>query len=141
MGFLYKKIKARHNGNKINEIATSEGVFSSQQNISLAGVHYFQKLYNCRHPPCSTPPSYLLEISITNEKIKKFVFSYPSSSALGPAGCTFEFYKNSWDIIGSHICSAMKSYFISSYMPRQFRYLGLPIFIKRPIYAYFHPLL
>ncbi|PKU61258.1 Putative ribonuclease H protein [Dendrobium catenatum] len=111
LGFLYARIKTRANSSKIREIFTDEGHFNSPPEVAKAIVDHFKKLYNPLDHVHShnnlfacgdSIPNHLIApliAPISDTEIKQVVFAGPSSSAPGPDGFTFEFYKGAWEVI------------------------------------------
>ncbi|PKU84697.1 Putative ribonuclease H protein [Dendrobium catenatum] len=130
LGFLYARIKTRANINRIKEITTDEGHFSSPPDIVKAIVEHFRKLFNPQQPAFNpdfhfpvgyTVPNFLMSslvAPVTDDEIKQVVFSEPSSSSPGPDGYTFEFYKGTWDITGFYVINAVKNFFTAGHLPR-----------------------
>ncbi|KAL2934380.1 LINE-1 retrotransposable element ORF2 protein [Bienertia sinuspersici] len=55
----------------------------------------------------------LLQAPITDEEIKKAMFSIPGSKSPGPDGYNSSFFKATWEVTGSEICEAIKDFFCS----------------------------
>ncbi|PKU86799.1 Putative ribonuclease H protein [Dendrobium catenatum] len=55
---------------------------------------------------------------VSDMEIHNVVLAGSSSKAPGPDGFTFEFYKDAWDIIGGHVCRAIKNFFSTDFLPR-----------------------
>ncbi|PKU64842.1 Putative ribonuclease H protein [Dendrobium catenatum] len=129
LGFLYARIKSRGNHNRISELTTTDGTFSTHKEIAIAAISYFKNLYNTPTPCCpylsnlpagaTIPPHLILPLiaSVTNEEIKTVVFSGPNASSPGPDGFTFSFYKKSWEVIGLYVCNAVKHFFSMGTLP------------------------
>ncbi|XP_074299745.1 uncharacterized protein LOC141630901 [Silene latifolia] len=49
----------------------------------------------------------LLNIPVTADEIKKYLFSIPSNKSPGPDGYSSHFYKDAWDIMGNDICESV----------------------------------
>ncbi|PKU63676.1 Putative ribonuclease H protein [Dendrobium catenatum] len=130
LGFLYAKIKSRNNQNIIREIQTDQGTFSTHSSIAEAVISHFQRFYS---PPVSGNwerdsmpvgkciPSELvpsLTLPFTDVEIKRTFFSGKTKASPGPDGFTYDFYKKSWVLLGPKICKAVRSFFITGFMPR-----------------------
>lgn len=48
---------------------------------------------------------------ITNDEVKTAVFNIGAEKSSGPDGMTTEFYQKYWDIVGSSVIKAVKSFF------------------------------
>ncbi|KAI0515490.1 hypothetical protein KFK09_008154 [Dendrobium nobile] len=142
--FLYSRINVRHNSNLIRSITTVEGTYNTKIEISNAIVNHFQNLFNTTQPPNSTnriAPIHLklpldaipqLVTPITIEEIKTALFSSPNSSAPGPDGYTFEFYKTSWNTIGRQLCEAVLAFFSTGSLPKHAKATAIALIPKRP---------
>ena len=56
---------------------------------------------------------------ITQEKIKRAIFSMNDAKAPGPDGFKSLFYKKAWNIVGSNVVEAVESFFNSGCMLRK----------------------
>ncbi|PKU73637.1 Putative ribonuclease H protein [Dendrobium catenatum] len=142
--FLYSRINVRHNSNQINCITTAEGTFSNPDDINRAIVNHFQKVFNSTAPltqsskappihhllPSSSIPG--LVAPVTVDEIKNVIFSSPACSAPGPDGYTFEFYKSTWNTIGSQLTDAVMSFFSTGSMPKHAKATAIALIPKRP---------
>ncbi|XP_074315221.1 uncharacterized protein LOC141651405 [Silene latifolia] len=60
---------------------------------------------------CTDEHKQLLLSPVTNEEIKKAMFSIPNHKAAGPDGYSSAFFKDVWDIVGDAVCLAIKDFF------------------------------
>ncbi|XP_010430851.1 PREDICTED: uncharacterized protein LOC104715105 [Camelina sativa] len=60
----------------------------------------------------------LLTHDVTNEEIRRVLFSMPSSKSPGPDGFTTEFFKESWSIVGEDFLVAVQSFFQTGFLPK-----------------------
>ncbi|XP_020675000.2 uncharacterized protein LOC110094177 [Dendrobium catenatum] len=123
LGFLYAKIKNRGNINRIKEITTSEGHFSTLDDVGSAIISHFKTIFNSPNPLNASldsipigntmPPQFFESLTrpITDPEMKQVIFDGALNSSPGPDGYTFEFYKSTWDITGSYVCQAIRNYF------------------------------
>ncbi|XP_074271274.1 uncharacterized protein LOC141595202 [Silene latifolia] len=68
---------------------------------------------------CTDAHKEILNKPVTNEEIKEAFFKVPIDKSLGPDGYTNGFFKNSWDIVGSDICSAIHDFFSTGKLLKQ----------------------
>ncbi|CAN1153332.1 LINE-1 retrotransposable element ORF2 protein [Linum perenne] len=54
---------------------------------------------------------------MSSEEIKKAIFSISNDKSPGSDGYSAEFFKDSWELIGNEVCTAVSSFFEKSYMP------------------------
>ncbi|XP_020690503.2 uncharacterized protein LOC110105345 [Dendrobium catenatum] len=140
--FLFGKIKRRlGSSNSIaNLMACNPN--STRAEVITSILHHFQELYN---PPLPTildldifpigsvfPDSHvsLLVSSVLDEEIQQAVFNGSSTSAPGPDGFNFHFYKSGWHILGPMVCRAIKSFFLKGYLPNGVKATALAIIPK-----------
>ncbi|CAN1247714.1 LINE-1 retrotransposable element ORF2 protein [Linum perenne] len=67
---------------------------------------------------------------VSNEEIRKALFSISSDKSSGPDGYNAEFYKDSWPLIGEEVCNAVSSFFKKSYMPPYVNSIALALIPK-----------
>ncbi|KAG7563869.1 Reverse transcriptase zinc-binding domain [Arabidopsis suecica] len=67
---------------------------------------------------CSAVDQQSLIRTVTDEEIKKVLFSMPNDKAPGPDGYTSEFYKAAWEIIGKEFTLAIQSFFTKGFLPK-----------------------
>ncbi|KAL2906029.1 hypothetical protein RDABS01_004739 [Bienertia sinuspersici] len=61
----------------------------------------------------------LLQAPVTDEEIKKALFSIPGSKAPGPDGYNSSFFKATWEVTGREICGAIRDFFHSGKMLKE----------------------
>ncbi|KAI0515590.1 hypothetical protein KFK09_008255 [Dendrobium nobile] len=130
LGFLFAKIRSRNNKNCIKEITTSEGRFSTFNDISKAIIKHFEGLFNTTHSTLHLPlniptgnlvPSQLcglLVAPLSFEEVKKAVFDGNENTAPGPDGFSYAFYRKTWHLIGLQVFNAVSNFFTSGSLPR-----------------------
>ena len=84
--------------------------------VTPYAVGYIREIHPYRHDSSRTD---VLVAIPTDEEIREIVFSLPKCKAPGPDGFTSEFFTSSWDLVGRDLISAVQSFFLTSYMPRQ----------------------
>ncbi|KAI0522770.1 hypothetical protein KFK09_005155 [Dendrobium nobile] len=142
LGFLYAKIRARRNHNNIFEITDDQGIHATPQDIASAFIRHYKSLFNTPKPinaesfsinPGICIPHHMINPLIspfTYDEIKMVIFSGCDSSAPGPDGFTFAFFKRSWHISGPLICNAAMEFCNSGYLPRSVKATALALLPK-----------
>ncbi|XP_020699578.1 uncharacterized protein LOC110111873 [Dendrobium catenatum] len=142
LGFLYAKIRARRNHNNLFEITDDQGIHATPQDIASAFIPHFKNLFNASKPinaenfsinPGICIPQNMMDPLITPftyDEIKLVIFSGYDSSAPGPDGFTFAFFKRTWHISGPVICNAAMEFLNSGYLPRSVKATALALIPK-----------
>lgn len=78
-------------------------------------VNNIQHLMDFR---CSDMDKTMLTQEISEEEIKKVLFSMPNNKSPGPDGYTSEFFKKAWLIVGKDFIVAIKSFFKKGFLPK-----------------------
>ncbi|KAG7594282.1 Reverse transcriptase domain [Arabidopsis thaliana x Arabidopsis arenosa] len=60
----------------------------------------------------------MLEKEVTNEEVKKVLFSMPANKSPGPDGYTSEFFKSAWPLIENDFTVAIQSFFKKGFLPK-----------------------
>ncbi|KAI0522403.1 hypothetical protein KFK09_004782 [Dendrobium nobile] len=140
--FLYAKIRSRMGSKKsvVNLLTCNSQ--ASRKDVISSIIHYFQDLYNPIPPsnvdwesiPIGTalPDVYASSIIsfVTDEDIKFAIFSGSSTSAPGPDGFNFHFFKSGWHILGPTVCRAIRSFFTKGFLPKGVKSTALAIIPK-----------
>ncbi|KAG7595163.1 Endonuclease/exonuclease/phosphatase superfamily [Arabidopsis thaliana x Arabidopsis arenosa] len=83
--------------------------------------------YRCSPVQCSE-----LEAVFTDNEIKAAFFSLPRNKACGPDGFPAEFFKESWCVIGPEVTAAVREFFISGRLLKQWNATTLVLIPKSP---------
>jgi hypothetical protein len=57
--------------------------------------------------------------NVTNDDIKKALFSIGNTKSPGPDGYSSLFFKHSWDVVGQDVCAAVRDFFQSGQLLKQ----------------------
>lgn len=121
--------------NSIREIQCSDGrICTSQTNIKDEAVRFFQSFLQEKPEDFAgssvTQIQDLLEFrssnadhekllkEVTEQEIKKVLFSMPRHKSPGPDGYTVEFFKTAWPVLGNDFVIAIQSFFLKGFLPK-----------------------
>ena len=143
--FFHKVVKARNSRNSIKSITLENGCrIEDPSSIKKEFVNHFQSVLgsNMQDP---TPVEYnldglvwssehldILNSTITNEEIKRSMFSIDNSKAPGPDGFSSLFFKRTWSIIGREVCDAIVDFFSTGCLLREINCTILALVPKVP---------
>ncbi|GJU04828.1 RNA-directed DNA polymerase, eukaryota, reverse transcriptase zinc-binding domain protein [Tanacetum coccineum] len=119
-------LKGRSQRNRIQVIYDADGQRYEGDQVSFQFVNHFKNFLGINAPVSSidayedlfTTKLSPYEASqmikpITDNEIKKAMFSIADNKAPGPDGFSAKFFKAAWHIVGSDVCSAVKEFFSS----------------------------
>ena len=73
----------------------------------------------CCGPRLDTTLHPSLLANVTNDDIKKALFSIGNTKSPGPDGYSSLFFKHSWDVVGQDVCAAVRDFFQSGQLLKQ----------------------
>jgi hypothetical protein len=131
--FFHALLGQNHRRNFIPAIMCSHGSLStSLHEVGNEFVSFYQRLLGSSRTtlpldsavihsgPCLPSSSHgLLLAPVSQEDIRKAVFSIGNDKAPGPDGYSSFFFKQAWDIIGGDVCAAVKDFFHSGRLLKQ----------------------
>ena len=132
---FHRAVATRKARNAIREIQKADGSITVQEEeIKDEAERFFreflqlipndyegttvEELQNLLPFRCSTEEKERLIKPVLAEEIKKILFAMPTDKSPGPDGFTAEFYKSTWDIIGSEFILAVQSFFVKGFLPK-----------------------
>lgn len=121
--------------NSIREVLGPNGdVITIQDDIKVEAARFFEEFYTSQPAHleiittqklqellsfrCSAEERAMLIKEVSEEDIKKVIFSMPSNKSPGPDGYTTEFFKGVWSIVGRDVVAAVKSFFVKGFLPK-----------------------
>ncbi|XP_074266949.1 uncharacterized protein LOC141590244 [Silene latifolia] len=108
--YFHTAIKSRRIQNKVLSILDSDGKKCVEGgDIERAFLDYYKGLLG-------TNKERLMQI-VTDEEIKAALFSIPANKSPGPNGYSSQFFRDSFEIIGSDVCQAVKEIFVNDFRP------------------------
>ncbi|KAG7543362.1 Reverse transcriptase domain [Arabidopsis thaliana x Arabidopsis arenosa] len=135
--------------NAIRSLTLANGtILTRPEDIKAEAARHFRDFLQSEDPDfVETPPEFLsnlldyrcsrehclqLVAPVTEEEIKKALFSLPSGKASGPDGFSKEFYVAAWNIVGSDFVVAVQSFFQYGFMPKSVNATLLTLIPKNP---------
>jgi hypothetical protein len=125
--FFHALMNHKHKKNFIPAICRSDGsLTTSMAEVGDVFVCFYQQLLGTsratlpldesvvsRGPKLDATLQASLLATITNEDIKKALFSIGDDKSPGPDGYSSFFFKKSWDVVGQDLCAAVWDFFHS----------------------------
>lgn len=131
----HRAAKVREVRNSIREIKRLDGsIADTQEDIKKEAVDHFYNFLT--HTPldfreasveelklilnyeCSEEDRSMLTRGVTEEEVKRVLFSMPADKSPGPDGYTSEFFKASWRIVRGDFVVAIQSFFDKGFLPK-----------------------
>ncbi|GFZ18561.1 topoisomerase II-associated protein PAT1 [Actinidia rufa] len=142
--FFHDLIKSRQTKSIISSITLDNGSRSNSSNqISEAFVQFYTSLLGTKKVCTSLNTEIVsrgrrldssqadnLTCPMTEEEIKKALFSIGEDKALGPDGFTSCFFKKAWTIVGGDFTAAVKEFFSLGQILRQINHSALALIPK-----------
>ncbi|GKC24529.1 RNA-directed DNA polymerase, eukaryota, reverse transcriptase zinc-binding domain protein [Tanacetum coccineum] len=109
--YFHKVIKSRNHKNMINVVRDVMGNLYQGEYVAEQFVNHFHK-------------------EVCDEEIKEAMFQIDGNKAPGPDGLSFLFFKKAWDIVGGHVCRAVKVFFANGKMLREINSTLISLILK-----------
>lgn len=131
---FYNALKLRELRNMIKEIQCVGGeIVTTQKEIKEEAVQFYSTFLNHVPPDyvesavsdlgallnfrCKEADCLMLGQEVTVEEIKSALFAMPAHKSPDPYGYPCDFYKATWDILGSDFLVAIQSFFLKGFLP------------------------
>ncbi|XP_019082654.1 PREDICTED: uncharacterized protein LOC109125477 [Camelina sativa] len=144
--YFHRMTNARKSINSIHSLTDDNGNrYKSQEEISEYCADYFANLLNDVQEPytmeqedmnlllsfrCSPEQATELEKQFSDEDIKAAFFSLPKNKACGPNGFPVEFYKEASSVVGPEVTTAIREFFTSGCLLKQWNSTTLVLIPK-----------
>lgn len=142
--FFHALVKQKVNKRHISAISLEDGsLTSSSEQVAGEFLKHFQSLLgtavNCdpidldilnAWPKLNYVQKSELVMSISNEDIRKALFSIGDDKSPGPDGYTAHFFKKSWFSVGEQFCDAIKEFFASGSLLKQINHTTIALVPK-----------
>jgi hypothetical protein len=147
--YFYNQIKARQARNAIKCLVDSDGNrLEDPAQIKQEIITFYEQLFGqstlvneggmmnrvsaLMSPKISSKSQSFLQHEVTDDEIRCTMFSLGSEKAPGPDGFTAHFFKKAWSIVGEEVCQAVKSFFQSSSLFKEFNSTIITLVPKVP---------
>jgi hypothetical protein len=131
--FFHSLMSKKHRRNHIPAIQRPDGVLTnSLDEVGVVFVRYYQELLRkSRHTipieamvahngPCLHDSTHDLFLAlVSNDVVKKALFSIGNEKAYGHDDHSSLFFKRSWNVVRNDFCAAVKDFFISGELLKQ----------------------
>ncbi|GJX28323.1 putative RNA-directed DNA polymerase [Tanacetum coccineum] len=122
--YFHNVVKGRLNRNRISYVEDLNGNAFHGLNVGEQFVLHFKNVLGMKSvvSPIVDPGSLFFKTlpesealhmirAVSDDEIKKALFSIDGNKAPGPDGFSANFFKDSWSIVGSEVCQAVKDFF------------------------------
>jgi hypothetical protein len=131
--FFHSSMSKKHRRNRIPAIQCPDGVLTnSLDEVGVVFVRYYQELLRtsrhsilikamvARNGPCLHDSTHdLLIAPMSNDVVKKALFSIGNEKAHGFDDYSSFFFKRSWNVVGNDFCAEIKDFFVSGELLKQ----------------------
>ena len=142
--FFHSIVKRNKGRGYVAAISKEDGTMtSSMEEVASVFVCYFegllgthsqvehvdQEVFQCGQVVSGLHAASLVR-GVTSEEIRDALFSIGDDKAPGPDGYTALFFKRTWDIVGTHMCDAIKEFFSSGSLLKQMNHTVIALVPK-----------
>ncbi|XP_016193039.1 uncharacterized protein LOC107633966 [Arachis ipaensis] len=141
--FFHAKFHARNRQNKLEKLKDENGLYRTDaKGIGEVAESFFKKLFSTSNPKnpedaleglerkVDDRMNRILTRSITEEEVKKAIFSVNPFSALGEDGFTARFFQFYWEVVKDDIFQACASFFSGGKMLRSLNHTQICLISK-----------
>ncbi|XP_035839381.1 uncharacterized protein LOC118486758 [Helianthus annuus] len=142
--FFHSSLKIRNHCSRIDIIKDTQGNLYEGDNVFKAFVQHYEKFFGNKDDISLQPtPDLFPKVlphniatsmvrPVTEEEVKKAMFSIGNDKAPGPDGFTAAFFKNAWPLIGNDIVNAIKDFFDTGNLLRELNHTLIVLIPKVP---------
>nr|GEY86361.1 hypothetical protein [Tanacetum cinerariifolium] len=119
-------VKGKHNRYRISYVEDMEGNPFHGNSVGDQFVSHFKsvlgkcsKVFPIKDPSglflrkLSGPDALYMVRRVSDEEIKMALFDIDGNKAPGPDGFSFQFFKDSWNVVGGDVCKAVRDFFLN----------------------------
>ncbi|XP_021985819.1 uncharacterized protein LOC110882016 [Helianthus annuus] len=142
--FFHSSLKNRNHHSRIDVIRDAGGTLFEGNHVHQAFVDHYEKFLGCRGDTLLNPApdlfSNVLDPSVANhmcrqvteDEVKKAMFSIGIDKAPGPDGYTAAFFKSAWPIVGDDVSRAIIDFFDTGNLLRELNHTLIVLVPKVP---------
>ncbi|KAJ0548751.1 putative RNA-directed DNA polymerase [Helianthus annuus] len=142
--YFHNVVKAKNHRSRIFSIKDASGKRFEGDMVYDAMVDHYAKFFGSTMNVSMQPTPDLFHTKLTNEKaewmvrqvtddeIKKAMFSIAGNKAPGPDGYTSVFFKRAWNEVGNDVCNAVKEFFHNGKLLQQLNHTVISLIPKVP---------
>ncbi|GJU88114.1 hypothetical protein Tco_1300537 [Tanacetum coccineum] len=140
--YFHKSLKSRIQRSQIEVVLRTDNIELSGPNVPDAFVHHYEMFLGtqmtCDELNCdglftkviSDQSCSNMVRNITDEEIKKAMFSIGDDRAPGPDGFTSAFFKKGWDIVGHDVCKVIRDFFVNGQLLKELNHTFIALIPK-----------
>lgn len=146
--FFHRMVSSRRATNQIHFLEDLSGQrIDNSLDVEAHCVEYYEDLLGgesavlseldkalsrtCTPFRCDEASKAALQAGITDAEIKREAFALPPNKSLGPDGFTGEFFRGCWDVIGRDLTNAVKEFFSSGQILKQWNATAITLIPKK----------
>ncbi|XP_021994626.1 uncharacterized protein LOC110891242 [Helianthus annuus] len=142
--FFHSSLKSKNHQSRIDVIRDTGGVIHEGNQVYQAVVDHYEKFLGCRGDTSLIPApdlftnvldpniaSYMCR-QVTEDEVKKAMFSIGIDKAPGPDGFTAAFFKSAWHIVGNDVSRAIIDFFDTGNLLRELNHTLIVLVPKVP---------
>ncbi|XP_022015024.1 uncharacterized protein LOC110914542 [Helianthus annuus] len=142
--FFHSSVKCKNHHNRIDVISDSGGVVFEGDKVQQAFVDHYEKFLGCSGDTSTSPaPDLFTQVldpqiathmirQVTEDEVKKAMFSIGIDKAPGPDGFTAAFFKSAWPIVGNDVSKAVIDFFDTGHLLKELNHTLIVLVPKVP---------
>ncbi|XP_035840393.1 uncharacterized protein LOC118487561 [Helianthus annuus] len=142
--FFHSSLKSKNHRSRIDVIRDTGGVTYEGNHVYQAFVNHYEKFLGCRGDTSLNPaPDLFSKVldpniathmcrQVTEDEVKKAMFSIGIDKAPGPDGFTAAFFKSAWPIVGNDVSRAIIDFFDTGNLLRELNHTLIVLVPKVP---------
>ncbi|MFS7905001.1 putative RNA-directed DNA polymerase [Helianthus anomalus] len=142
--YFHNVVKAKNHRSRISSIKDANGNMVEEGMVAQVMVDHYSKFFgsttNVNVQP--TPDLFQTKLTegkaafmvreVTDDEIRKAIFSIAGNKAPGPDGYTSVFFKRAWNVVGNDVCKVVKAFFQNGKLLQQINHTVVSLIPKVP---------